>query len=207
MSRSLAVAFATCLHRVFWVCASGVPSTDLPACLAGQLSGVSIRAKSSWVPSFADCWHAAQFISKASPTLVCSLKNDFIPTSEPPVVSLSLSSMLAGKSGMRAGVGLLDPWFLTSALPMPRLTQSMTQATRPTGHFDTAAEIPNPPSLLGSLILSFTSSHASLPRWAVPSEGHFAPCPMSVAIVSSIFSSNRMKKGSVFEDASIPRPK
>ena len=136
--RSVAIAFATCLHSVFWVCTSGVPSTDLPACLAGQLSGVSIRARSRWVPSFADCWHAAQFSSKASPMLVRRLKRDFIPTSEPPVASLSLSSTLSGKSGMRVGVGLLEPWFLTSALPMPRLTQSMTQATRPTGHFDTA---------------------------------------------------------------------
>ena len=149
-----AIAFTICLHSVFWVCASGVPSTELPARSGGQLSGVSICVGSNWVPSPAICWHVAQFTSKAAPTLVCRAKRGFIPNNGPPVARLILSSKLSGKSDVRAGVWLLSPRFLTSALPMPRLVQSMTQATRPAGAFATTEATPNPPSLLGSLILS-----------------------------------------------------
>jgi hypothetical protein len=66
-----ALAFTTCLHNVFWVCASRIPSTELPARSGGQLSGVSICVGSSLLPSSASCWHVAQFTSKASLILVC----------------------------------------------------------------------------------------------------------------------------------------
>jgi hypothetical protein len=106
-----ALTFTTCLHNVFWVCTSRVPSTELPARSGGQLSGVSILVRSSWLPSSASCcqWHVAQFTSKASPILVCMYNRGSIPTSEPPVARLILSSKVAGKSGMRAGAGLLVP--------------------------------------------------------------------------------------------------
>ena len=202
-----ALAFTTCLHNIFWVRASRAPSTELPARSGGQLSGVSICVGSRWLPSSANCWHVAQFTSNASPILVCRDKRGSIPTSEPPVARLILSIRVAGKSGMLAGAGLLVPWFLASAFPRPRQTQSITQATLPTGHFDVASVRPRPPSLLGILSLSFASSHASLPRWAVPSVGHSSPCPMSIATALSIFASNRMKVGRVYAVASIPLPR
>ena len=202
-----ALAFTTCLHIAFWVCTSRVPSTEQPARSGGQLSGVSICVGSSWLPSSASCWHVAQFISKAAPIFVRRDKRGSIPTSEPPVARLIMSIKVAGKSGMRAGAGLLVPWFLASACPRPRQTQSLTQAALPTGHLDVASVRPSPPSLLGILSLSLASSHASLPRWAVPSAGHSSPCPMSFAIALAIFASNRVKKGRVYAVASIPLPR
>ena len=120
----------TCLHSVLWVCTSRVPSTELPARSGGQLSGVSICVGSSWLPSSASCWHVAQCISKAapSPIFVRRDKRGSIPTSEPPVARLIVSIQVAGKRGMRAGAGLLVPWFVASAFPRPRQTQSITQA-------------------------------------------------------------------------------
>jgi hypothetical protein len=85
--------------------------------------------------------------------------------------------------------------------------QSMTAAVLPTGHFDTAAGMPNPPCRVGVLILSAASHHSSRSRWAVLPVGHFLPWPMRAATVSRIFVSNREKKGRVFAVASSPRPR
>ena len=99
-----------------------------------------------------------------------------MPNSEPQalVTGLILLGILEGKSGARAGARLLGSWLLAAALPWPRRAQSMTQAALPTGHFDTAAVRPNPPSLLGSLILSLARPQSSLPRWAVSPVGLFS---------------------------------
>ena len=118
-----------------------------------------------------------------------------------------LSSMLDGKSGVRAGAGLRESWFLACTPFRPSLTQSMTAAVLPTGHFDVAAGMPNPPCRLGSLILSAASCQASRSRWAVPPVGHSLPWPMRVATVFRIFSSNCEKKGRVFAVASSPLPR
>ena len=112
MSRLVAATFTTCLHSTFWVRISGIPFTVLPALSAGQLSEVSTRVGSFWVPSFASCWHVAQFLVKVSPMLVFWRRRGFMPNSEPLVADLILLSMLDGKSGVRAGAGLLGSRFL-----------------------------------------------------------------------------------------------
>ncbi len=128
-----------------------------------------------------------------------------MPYKLPLVTRLSFSSMQDGKSGVRVGARLPSSRLLACTPFRPSLMQSMTAAALPTGPFDTAAGIPNPPCRWGVLILSAASRHASRSRWAVSSVGHLLPWPMRIASVSRIFSSKRRKKGRVFVVASSPR--
>ena len=200
MSRSSCAAstFAIKPPIVFWTFVSILPSAELPAPPAGQLSGVSISVGSLCVPSSAFCWHHSQALSNAAPFSVSKSRNPWsrIRGSACWVIRLS---MLGGKSGLlAAGV---------PGLPSPRLTQSMVLAAAPMICVSVLRLYPQPLSLLGSAIFCLIKSQSDCERWGVSPRGHSRPCEVHSATVSSTFRSKRAKNPAVLADGSSVRPR